>query len=142
MPRKATINLKDTIKLIAKCNVNRLPLVLELLEQSGYCFTEEAIKTAYYDADVELRDGNKVEKVTRQQALAMKRACEEHREWMDTKDMTALDLRYAYEKGVSMTELARRSGLNREQLYRYMWGVINPPQYASDRIEKALEELM
>lgn len=146
--RKVNINLKETIKLVATCRVERLPLVLEILEQEGYTFTEEAIKTAYYDAERERiedrkkeMEARKIERVSKQQTFMMKRAVEDHREWKETHDEVSLALRDAYMNGVSMTELSRFAGVRRERLYRYMYGLFVPPHGISERIMSALEEL-
>lgn len=133
---KETISTEEAVKMIAGCEANRLPIVLEVLEQSGYRFSGEAVRLAnYIGTGHEGRYG-----WDRTPFVVEKRREKEHKGWLETENEAALALRKAYLDGLRFSRIAELSGVSRKQPYVYMYGRVTPGTTLTNRLLNAIEE--
>lgn len=117
-------------KLLATCPSKRLPLVISFLEQSGFKFDKSIVDAG--------------EKATAEQKAERRKKEREytgHSTWYDSDDKTVHALRYAYESGVGFTDISRKSGTCRTQLYKYLAGVDAPAPVTGGLIRGAIAKL-
>ena len=118
-------------KIIASCPKERLPYVLKTLEQGGIAFDSDEI--AKMCASISGSD--------RTSSLIASRADINMTEWIPTTNYCILQMREAYKKGLSLTKLGRKVGLNRTTLFKYLRAYITPKPSTSRKIIEALSEM-
>jgi ribosomal protein L21 len=117
-------------KLLATCPSSRLPLVIDFLKQSGF------------DVDSSIVEADKKSALTSKTERRKKsRQRTGHSDWYSSDDKTVRALRYAYEKGVSFTDVSRKGGTCRTQLYKYLAGVDIPAPATGELIRIAIAQL-
>lgn len=124
---KEEIYLKAA-KVIATCSPSRLPIVLETLNRGGFEFSEEDIKNAKVN-------------FSSHKALKDRRKDKMQVVWQDSDDPCVLQMRDAYEKGLSLTVLSRATEISRPLLYYYLRGERRIPENRKEIISDALTEL-
>lgn len=137
--RKAEININEAVKLIGNCKASRLPIVLEVLEQSGYRFSDDTIRAAFEEANTEKKErkpwGDRTEYLRGHRGDLSK----EH--WLDTDNRAALALREAYLEGLRFSRIAEYAGISRTQPYVYMYGGVAPDSERTERLLEAIERV-
>ena len=131
MDGSVKITMADYIKaakILARCPKDRFEMVIDVLSQSGIDMT--AVKEFAGQMTACRRDSLK-----EQRAMATKE------KWKDTDNEIALLLRNKYEAGLSLSEIGRRTGLDKATVYRYLWGERNPSRYSAEAIKKAVAEM-
>ena len=117
-------------KLLATCPSSRLPIVVDFLKQSGF-----EVDSSIVEADKKSALTSKTER----RKKSRKRTG--HSTWYDSDDKTVHALRYAYESGVGFTDISRKSGTCRTQLYKYLAGVDIPAPVTGELIRNAIAQL-
>lgn len=116
-------------KLVATCREDRLPMVLEILRQSG----------------IDVSSLNEVEYTTPVKVAAERRRAERvprKERWVKTDDPFIDKLRYAYCDGLNMRRLSESSGVGRTAIYNYMNGIRTPPEYVKVKVGRALDKMI
>lgn len=117
-------------RLLATCPPNRLELVVDFLEKSGFDVDQSVVKV-----DKKAIADRKAERRKREREYTG------HSTWYDSDDKTVHALRYAYENGVGFADVARKSGTCRTNLYKYLSGVIEPSPVTGEIIRSAIAQL-
>lgn len=133
--RDRGITDEQALIAVSTCRVDRLPYVLDILRRSGYEFSNDAIQLA------RTTQSNKIQRVAKRRKVAKKA-------WLETDDEAVELLREAYFLGMSITDINRRTGINRTVMYEYLKGTRKVPEHCretlisnlNDLIEKAKEE--
>lgn len=97
-------------RTVASCPRNRLPAVIEILEKGGMEVGADYLRSVGLDKP----------------SLADKRKGMETKRWKPTTDKFIIEFREAYANGISMTALARKVGVNRTTLFRYLYADVIP----------------
>ena len=121
----------NAAKIIATCPKARLPYVLKILEQGGIAFDSDEIAKMCDDLSGSDRTSS----------LISSRADIDMTEWTQTTNCCILKMREAYKKGLSLTKLGRKVGLNRTTLFKYLRAYIVPKPATSRKIIEALSEM-
>lgn len=116
-------------KLVATCRADRLPMVLEILRQSGIDVSalNEVEYTSPVKESAERRRNERTPKVKR---------------WSKTDDPFIEKLRHAYCNGLNMQRLSESSGVGRTAIYNYMNGIRTPPEYVKVKVGCALDKMI
>ena len=122
------INYKDAIEAVKNCESNRLPIILDILRNAGYEFSQESICTA-------LSGG-----AGRAKRASITRVKKEI-QWEETDDELVERLREAYMLGASFTLISRLACVNRTAMYEYMHCKRNIPAYCREPLERALNSI-
>lgn len=120
-------------KLVANCRQDRIPYVLQILEQSEINIDE--IETIIAEVKAE----NK-------KHIYCKRANENYRgNWKPSDNDTTLLLRKAYDLNISFSSINSITGIDRTSLYKYLWGERTPSEVKAkiiaDKVGKMIEEV-
>lgn len=116
-------------KVLSTCPRERIPMIADIFKTYGIEIHDEYIQQF-------------AEPQARKNGLKEKRADMDTSSWRQTDDKCALKLREAFTEGVSMTELSRRVGIHRVNLYKYLWGVRIATPKASSMIIQEIDKLL
>lgn len=118
-------------QIIKGCPKNKLPIVIDLLRQGGIEISGETYAEAKRIDDERYR----ARYILRQSSKE---------KWVETDDPFVLEVRKAYEEGISFGDLYRITGLNKTTVYRALWGERGCSDYTKrlilDGIAKLREE--
>ena len=104
-------------KLLATCKPERLPYVTEMIKKTGVEISDETTYGLIHAQMV-----GKTLKPVLPSYFRRDSGPKSYKKFLLTDDEVALKLREAYEKDVSFHELVIRTGVDKPNLYRYMWG--------------------
>lgn len=97
-------------KILATCPRERIPMVVQVLEQSGITVDE-----ALYRASAGIAS-------TKEDRLRRERERNDRKNWKETDDELVLYLRQAFDDGIDFKKLREITGLNKTTIYRFLWG--------------------
>ena len=115
-------------KVLANCSYERLPIVTEVLRQSGI----DMGMVSEYVKGLETEYSKKMN-------VALKRGS--YDKWQESDDETTLLLREEYHNGTEFTLLERMTGICRLSLYRYLWGERKAPARYAEAIRSAIDKI-
>ena len=127
------MNKKEYIEaamVLAICPARRLPQVVKLLRKSGIEIDDEFVREAR-EADTEKRKRLREKRVEGRPDI----------EFGDFWDDFADTLHDVFEKGISISELSRTTGISRTSFYRYLSGKSSPSESDKKRILDGIEEI-
>ena len=135
------ISLSTAIMMLAKCSKSRLPAAIEVLRQSGYHLSDEAVAAAMSGDSADNED-NPHYKWDRTPYIVARRQ-EQLRgiEWKKTDNPAVYALRKAYVDGLRFSRIAELCAMGRKQPYRYMHGLSEPNGFLSDKILDAIDQV-
>lgn len=138
---KEEISLKQAIAMLSKCCKSRLPLAVEILRQSGYQLSDEAIAFALNDG--KNKEGENENYKWDRTPYIKARRLERLRDikWEKTTNPAVYALRKAYMDGLRFSRIAELCTMGRKQPYRYMHGPSEPNGILSDKILEAIDQV-
>ena len=120
----------EAAKIVATCRENRVPLVVDILRQSGFEISDELVANVGHEEP----KTNKMLKARRDKET-------QRDKWKPTDDEAVLLLRKAYDTGISFTRISEMTHDNRTVLYAYLKDR-NVPEYKRQQLIDTLNELM
>lgn len=112
---RPALNSEDyfkALKLIGSARADRLPYLFETFKTMGLDLPEPSALLS-----------QKPEKEFQRQFWQRRPSVpKSYKQFRETSDEVAMVLRKAYDCDISFSLIAERSGVNRSQLYKYMWG--------------------
>ena len=131
------ISTKEAVKMVANCRSDRLPIVLEVLEQAGFSFSADSLEVALKSSKVSDRKGRPWGNRTAYLKDMRRDLSKDH--WLDTDNEASLALRKAFEDGLRLSKIAEYAGVSRKQPYVYMYGKVEPNKALSEKLIAAIE---
>lgn len=143
-------DLKEVVAMLVNCSDARLPLIVEVLRESGYELSDEAIAHA-------LGNNNSNERGKREPIrksdnphyrwdrtpYVVARRQEQLRDvrWDPTNNAAVCALRKAYADGLRFSRIAEICDIGRKQPYLYMRGVTEPRGFMIGSILEAIDQV-
>lgn len=115
-------------QIIKGCPKSKLPIVIDLLRQGGIELSSETYVEAKRIDDERYRARYALRQSSRDK-------------WVETDDPFVMEVRKAYEEGISFGDLYRITGLNKTTVYRALWGERKCSEYTQKIILDGIEKL-
>lgn len=143
-------DLKEVIAMLVNCSDAKLPLVVEILRESGYELSDKVVAHALGNDDANER--GKKEKSRKNEnthykwdrtpyVVARRQEQLQSVRWEPTDNVAICALRKAYADGLRFSRIAEICDIGRKQPYLYMHGISKPRGFMIRDILDAIDQV-